>query len=152
MNPICIKCEHDHGNFVPCQTKLTNGDICGCKSPILSNRPYDGYAVSEKPMSRTQELKEKGKCGFMILTPTPEHNGGMWCAENVPCRWHNYKKEPSATVTSTDNMACPHTTKHTEIESTYLTNDKGQIKHTYSIVTYCADCGEELKRVDIKSK
>lgn len=28
------------------------------------------------------------KCGYMILTPTPEHNGGMWCADVYPCSKH----------------------------------------------------------------
>lgn len=28
------------------------------------------------------------ECGRMILTPTPLHNGGMWCAERLPCRFH----------------------------------------------------------------
>lgn len=27
-------------------------------------------------------------CGYMILTPTPEHNGGMTCAERLPCKYH----------------------------------------------------------------
>lgn len=30
-------------------------------------------------------------CGHMILTPTPEHNGGMTCAENKPCPFHDLK-------------------------------------------------------------
>ncbi len=32
--------------------------------------------------------KTQEKCGFMILTPTPLHNGGLWCAENYPCKNH----------------------------------------------------------------
>lgn len=36
----------------------------------------------------SSEEKKEETCGFMILTPTPEHNGGMWCAENKPCRYH----------------------------------------------------------------
>lgn len=30
-------------------------------------------------------------CGHMILTPTPEHNGGLWCAEKKPCKIHKDK-------------------------------------------------------------
>lgn len=36
------------------------------------------------------------KCKFMILTPSPEHNGGMWCSEEYPCKQHGKwkKSEP----------------------------------------------------------
>lgn len=35
------------------------------------------------------------ECGFMILTPTPEHGGGMWCAELYPCKKHGDWKKVS---------------------------------------------------------
>lgn len=35
----------------------------------------------------------KRVCGHMILTPSPLHNGGMWCAEKLPCKFHTRDKE-----------------------------------------------------------
>jgi len=47
------------------------------------------------------------KCGFMLLTPHYDsgHNGGMWCAEDYPCRlhgeWRKYQTKPITTSAST---------------------------------------------------
>ena len=42
--------------------------------------------------------QEPKKCGYMILTPTPLHNGGMWCAEEKPCKWHNIIEPETVTT------------------------------------------------------
>ncbi len=34
------------------------------------------------------EAKSSDLCNFMIMTPTPLHNGGVWCAEKYPCERH----------------------------------------------------------------
>lgn len=40
-----------------------------------------------------RNIKMTEKCGYMILTPTPLHNGGLWCNNNVPCPAHgDWKK------------------------------------------------------------
>lgn len=45
---------------------------------------------------------KKEICGFMILTPTPVHNGGMWCAEPYPCKhhgeWKDHLKTPAVST------------------------------------------------------
>ena len=41
-----------------------------------------------KNMHPSSDICKGCRCGYMILTPTPEHNGGMWCAEPKPCRLH----------------------------------------------------------------
>lgn len=32
---------------------------------------------------------ESDLCNHMILTPSPDHNGGLTCAEKKPCKWHD---------------------------------------------------------------
>lgn len=44
-----------------------------------------------------EEPESTEKCDYMILTPTPDHNGGMWCAENYPCKKHGEWKETQST-------------------------------------------------------
>lgn len=49
-------------------------------------------------------------CRYMILTPTPLHNGGMWCAENYPCKTHGKWRDNQGTwtTTSTPPELCSH--------------------------------------------
>lgn len=42
-----------------------------------------------KNMHPTAKYCANCVCGVMMLTPTPEHDGGMWCAEKKPCVFHS---------------------------------------------------------------
>lgn len=49
--------------------------------------------MMKQAMRRQNDKKE---CGYMILTPSPQHNGGMWCAELYPCKQHGEWRERQA--------------------------------------------------------
>ena len=45
--------------------------------------------------------KPKETCGFMVMTPNLLHNGGMWCAEDYPCKTHGKWKDREIKSTTT---------------------------------------------------
>ncbi|MES2060235.1 MAG: hypothetical protein V4438_04360 [Patescibacteria group bacterium] len=65
---------------------------------ILARSPEDTNIERNirKPLQNILSLLshlDEEKCNHMILTPSPEHNGGAWCYENKPCPWHPITKD-----------------------------------------------------------
>ena len=66
------------------------------ESHHLSDTYWDSLMEIVEPLLKDEKKEE---CGFMILTPTPIHNGGMWCAESYPCKQHGeWRKDAGKTV------------------------------------------------------
>lgn len=90
----CCFCKpHSHCEF---RSKTENGSV---ETPEL---PSNLDAIRSK-------LEDK-ECGYMILTPSPLHNGGMTCAEKVPCKYHSKVEEFKCKIDShlptEDGLAC----------------------------------------------
>ncbi|MFA6314966.1 MAG: class I SAM-dependent methyltransferase [Candidatus Paceibacterota bacterium] len=54
--------------------------------------PTEGTKIFEGKNSSLRKTYEAAvtpeTCEYMIMTPSPLHNGGMWCAEPYPCKFH----------------------------------------------------------------
>lgn len=55
----------------------------------------------------TNSTQEPDKCGFMILTPTPLHNGGAWCSEKYPCTHHGEWRDKAIESVITTSQTMP---------------------------------------------
>lgn len=90
--------------FMPCEKCNNNrirsrgaGMLCMIEDCENYGKNQEGVVIIEDSVltddeaNRMHEIERlsEGKCGHMILTPTPEHNGGMWCAEKKPCKYHS---------------------------------------------------------------
>lgn len=56
-------------------------ECCFCSS-------HSHCEFKEEMMKFGEHPPEKELCGYMILTPSPLHNGGMTCANKIPCKSH----------------------------------------------------------------
>jgi hypothetical protein len=71
----------------PAELNLCNKETCdGVEFPHKYHNAKTNEAVK-------LNLASQEECKFMILTPSPEHNGGMWCAEKYPCKNHGSWKD-----------------------------------------------------------
>ena len=53
-----------------------------------------GIKASLGKLPTTDEKLKKKLCGVVIMTPTPIHDGGRWCAELKPCKYHSKGLNP----------------------------------------------------------
>lgn len=70
----------------PERRSLCCGAVCG--NGDMTTEPHFVCSKCRKEYRGGECTAGNDRCGYMILTPTPEHGGGMWCAEEKPCKRH----------------------------------------------------------------
>lgn len=118
--------------------------VCCEAKPKTFNKPEGGgYFICSKcgnqfeggkcsaPDLSIEPLKDPRLCNFMIMTPTPLHNGGMWCAEPYPCKRHGKWREDNPVHTNPDHVCTPACDYHVVRDGQHI-----HLRQTFKLVDY----------------
>lgn len=123
-----------HETHIACDKRFKQkGHIECCFCSPHSHCEFSGHSGNcPDECNMCKNLSEDKLCGRMILTPSPFHNGGLTCAEKVPCKIHD----------CTCNKVFIEAGSNIEYKITYCPIHPTAIRNGEHCECHCSACGD----------